>query len=133
MFAKTLDHFAGVAADKAAFSREAPASFFVSSMMAGAYVGIGIILIFTLGQQIEPALRSLVMGACFGIALTLVVFAGSDLFTGHTMFMTIGVARGSAGSSALARTWILSWLGNLAGSDRKSTRLNSSHVRISYA
>jgi nitrite transporter NirC len=116
MFAKTLDHFAGVAADKAAFSREAPASFFVSSMMAGAYVGIGIILIFTLGQQIETALRSLVMGACFGIALTLVVFAGSDLFTGHTMFMTIGVARGSAGTSALARTWILSWLGNLVGS-----------------
>ena len=33
------------------------------------------------------------MGACFGIALTLVVFAGSDLFTGHTMFMTVGLAR----------------------------------------
>jgi nitrite transporter NirC len=116
MFAKTLDHFAGVAADKATFSRETPASFFISSMMAGAYVGIGIILIFTLGQQIEPALRSLVMGACFGIALTLVVFAGSDLFTGHTMFMTIGVARGSTGPSALARTWIMTWVGNLFGS-----------------
>jgi len=116
MFAKTLDHFAGIAAEKATFSREAPAAFFVSSMMAGAYVGIGIILIFTLGQQIEPALRSLTMGACFGIALTLVVFAGSDLFTGHTMFMTIGVARGSAGASALARNWIVSWIGNLAGS-----------------
>ncbi|HLW91772.1 MAG TPA: formate/nitrite transporter family protein [Roseiarcus sp.] len=116
MFAKTLDHFAGVAAEKAAFSREAPVPFFISSMMAGAYVGIGIILIFTLGQQIEPALRSMVMGACFGIALTLVVFAGSDLFTGHTMFMTIGVARGSAGLSALARNWIVSWIGNLVGS-----------------
>src|SRR5580704_8224395 len=95
MFARTLDHFAEVAADKAAFSRETPLAFLVSSMMAGAYVGVGIILIFTLGQQIEPALRSLAMGACFGIALTLVVFAGSDLFTGYTMFMTIGVARGS--------------------------------------
>jgi nitrite transporter NirC len=116
MFSKTLDHFAGVASEKAAFSRETPVSFLISSMMAGAYVGIGIILIFTLGQQIEPALRSLVMGACFGIALTLVVFAGSDLFTGHTMFMTIGVARGSAGPSALVRTWALSWIGNLVGS-----------------
>jgi nitrite transporter len=116
MFAKTLDHFAGVAAEKAAFSRETPSSFLISAMMAGAYVGIGIILIFTLGQQIEPALRSLVMGACFGIALTLVVFAGSDLFTGHTMFMTIGVARGSASPSALARTWVMTWLGNLLGS-----------------
>ncbi len=63
MFTKTLDNFAQVAADKAAVSREQPLAFLVSSMMAGAYVGIGIILIFTLGQQIEPALRSLVMGA----------------------------------------------------------------------
>jgi len=116
MFAKTLDHFAQVAAEKAAFARDAPGAFLVSSMMAGAYVGIGIILIFTLGQQVEPALRSLVMGTCFGIALTLVVFAGSDLFTGHTMFMTIGVARGSCDLAALARTWILSWVGNLIGS-----------------
>jgi len=116
MFAKTLDHFAQVAAEKAAFARDTPGAFLVSSMMAGAYVGIGIILIFTLGQQVEPALRGLVMGSCFGIALTLVVFAGSDLFTGHTMFMTIGVARGSCDLAALARTWILSWVGNLIGS-----------------
>ncbi|MGO8798367.1 MAG: formate/nitrite transporter family protein [Roseiarcus sp.] len=116
MFAKTLDNFAAVAAEKAAYSRESPLAFFVSSMMAGAYVGIGIILIFGLGQQIEPALRSLTMGACFGIALTLVVFAGSDLFTGHTMFMTIGVARGSTDLAALSRNWALSWVGNLAGS-----------------
>ncbi len=116
MVAKTLDSFAETAAAKATFSRETPLAFLISSMMAGAYVGVGIILIFTLGQQIEPALRSLAMGACFGIALTLVVFAGSDLFTGHTMFMTIGVARGSTDVGALARTWVLSWLGNLAGS-----------------
>jgi nitrite transporter len=79
MVAKTLDSFAETAAAKATFSRETPLAFLISSMMAGAYVGVGIILIFTLGQQIEPALRSLAMGACFGIALTLVVFAGSDL------------------------------------------------------
>jgi nitrite transporter NirC len=116
MFSKTLDYFAQVAADKAAFSRDTPGSFFISSMMAGAYVGIGIILIFTLGQQIEPASRSLVMGACFGIALTLVVFAGADLFTGHAMYMTIGLARRSIDLAALGRSWGLSWVGNLVGS-----------------
>jgi nitrite transporter len=116
MYAKTLDHFAEVAAAKSAFSKGAPFAFLVSSAMAGAYVGVGIILIFTLGQQIEPALRSLTMGACFGIALTLVVFAGSDLFTGHTMFMTVGVARGATDVAALARNWVLSWIGNLIGS-----------------
>jgi nitrite transporter NirC len=116
MFSKTLDSFAQLAAEKAAFCRDSPLAFVISSMMAGAYVGIGIILIFTLGQQIEPSLRSLVMGGCFGIALTLVVFAGSDLFTGHTMFMTIGMARRTVDLAALARAWILCWIGNLLGS-----------------
>jgi len=116
MYSKTLDNFAEVAAAKAAFSRDEPLAFFISAMMAGAYVGIGIILIFTLGQQIDPSLRSLVMGACFGIALTLVIFAGSDLFTGHTLFMTVGLARGSSNWGALSRSWLLSWLGNLCGS-----------------
>jgi nitrite transporter NirC len=115
MFAKTLDDFAVLAAAKAAYSRDRPLAFFVSSMLAGAYVGIGIILIFTLGQQIEPAFRSLLMGSCFGIALTLVVFAGSDLFTGHTMFMTIGLACGTIDGAALIRAWTLCWIGNLAG------------------
>jgi len=116
MYTKTLDQFAETAAAKAAFSRSEPTGFLISSMMAGAYVGIGIILIFTLGQQIDPSLRSLVMGASFGIALTLVIFAGSDLFTGHTMFMTIGLARGTSDWSALGRSWVLTWVGNLAGS-----------------
>jgi nitrite transporter len=115
MFTKTLDDFAAIAAAKAAYSRDEPLAFFVSSMLAGAYVGIGIILMFTLGQQLEPAFRSLVMGSCFGIALTLVVFAGSELFTGHTMFMTIGFARGTVDGVALIRAWILCWIGNLAG------------------
>ncbi len=116
MYAKTLDAMADTAAAKAAFSRNAPLAFLVSAMMAGAYVGIGIILIFTLGQQLDPSFRSLVMGACFGIALTLVIFAGSDLFTGHTLFMTVGVARGSSDWRALGRNWALSWIGNLFGS-----------------
>ena len=116
MYSKTLDGFAEIAATKSAYSRDQPVAFLISSMLAGAYVGIGIILIFTLGQQIDPSLRSLVMGACFGIALTLVIFAGSDLFTGHTLFMTVGLARGSSDFAALLRNWALSWVGNLVGS-----------------
>jgi len=63
--------------------------------MAGAYVGLGIILIFTLGNLLDPTVRPLVMGATFGIALTLVIIAGSELFTGHTMFLTLGVKAGT--------------------------------------
>lgn len=93
MYLDTLDHFAGVAEKKAAVIRNHPLPFFVSAMMAGAYVGLGIILIFSVGATLDPAWRRLVMGASFGIALTLVIFAGSELFTGHTTFMTLGRLR----------------------------------------
>ncbi len=56
------------------------------------------------------------MGTSFGIALTLVIFAGSELFTGHTMFMTLGVMSRSVETTSLARTWAMSWVGNLIGS-----------------
>src|SRR5436190_18758412 len=115
MFLETVDQFATVATAKAAFLRRSPLGFWISSMMAGAYVGLGIILIFSVGSNVDPGIRPIVMGASFGIALTLVIFAGSDLFTGHTMFMSFGWLRGRTSLRDLAACWAASWAGNLAG------------------
>jgi nitrite transporter NirC len=115
MFLDTVDQFAAVAAAKAAFQRRSPLGFWISSMMAGAYVGLGIILIFCVGAAVDPGIRPVVMGASFGIALTLVIFAGSDLFTGHTMFMTFGWLRGRTDLRDLGASWLGTWAGNLAG------------------
>lgn len=115
MYLETVDHFAGVAEKRSAFLKRSPLGFWISSMMAGAYVGIGIILIFSVGSDADPGYRPLIMGASFGIALTLVVFAGSDLFTGHTMFMPLGLFRRRIGWGDLASAWTISWLGNLVG------------------
>jgi nitrite transporter len=115
MYLETVDHFAGVAAKRSDFLKRAPFGFWISSMMAGAYVGLGIILIFSVGSDADPGYRALIMGASFGIALTLVVFAGSDLFTGHTMFMPLGLLRRQIGWGELASAWSVSWLGNLVG------------------
>lgn len=115
MYIDTLDHFAALAANKAAAARASLPAFVVGAMMAGAYVGLGIILIFSVGATIDPAWQRLVMGASFGIALTLVVFAGAELYTGHTMVMPIGRLRDRIGMADLGRVWALSWGGNLAG------------------
>ena len=115
MYMDTVDHFARVAEKKAGLLKNNPTSFFIGSMMAGAYVGLGVILIFTLGAFVDPSVRKLVMGGAFGIALTLVVFAGSELFTGHTMFMSIGWLRGKTNGKDLAGSWSMTWLGNLTG------------------
>ncbi len=116
MYQKTLNLFAELAASKVRAMRTNLTGFFIASAMAGAYVGIGILLIFTIGQTIDPSVRALAMGASFGVALTLVVFAGSELFTGHTMFMTVGLLRGTVSISGLSASWAVTWIGNLAGS-----------------
>jgi nitrite transporter NirC len=115
MFIDTVDQFAKAAVAQAAFLHSSPVGFTISSMMAGAYVGLGIILIFCVGNAVDPSIRPIVMGASFGIALTLVIFAGSDLFTGHTMFMTHGWLQGRTGLRELGACWGLSWGGNLIG------------------
>lgn len=115
MYLETVDHFAEVAVKRGEFLKRSPLGFWISSMMAGAYVGLGIILIFSVGSDADPGYRALIMGGSFGIALTLVVFAGSDLFTGHTMFMPLGLLRRRIGWSELASSWAVSWLGNLVG------------------
>ena len=115
MYVETIDAFTKVAERKIAAMRESPGGFFVASMLAGAYVGIGIILIFILGNQAPPEFQKLVMGATFGIALTLVVIAGAELFTGHTMFMALRGYRGIGSVGDIAASWIMTWMGNLAG------------------
>jgi len=119
MYAKTIDHFAQTARKKADLWKSNPAGGFVSGMLAGLFIGLGMALIFAIGapfyDEHNPALK-LVMGASFGIALSLVIFAGSDLFTGNTMTMPIGAFRKTVSWPEALMVIGMSWVGNLAGS-----------------
>ncbi|MCP4316670.1 MAG: hypothetical protein GY789_11830 [Hyphomicrobiales bacterium] len=84
-------------------------------MMAGAYVGVGIVLILTLGHDAEPGSQKLIMGSLFGITLTLIVFAGAELFSGHIMYMTFGFFYRKVGALTVIKDWIFCWYGNLFG------------------
>ena len=116
MYQETIEKCAANASRIKNTARENPLSFWIGSLMAGAYVGLGIILIFTLGNLIDPAFRPLVMGATFGIALTLVIIAGAELYTGHTMFLTFGIKTGRLNTVQATSILLQSWTGNLIGS-----------------
>ncbi len=110
---------AATGAAKAAFLKRTPLGYLVASILAGLYVGFGIVLIFTVGAPFAgagSAAVKLVMGTSFGLALTLVVFAGSELFTGNVMFMSLGRLGGRASWPELLAVWGSSWIGNLLGS-----------------
>ena len=96
----TVDGFANMSVTKGEMAWRSTGKYFVLSMLAGAYVGFGILLIFTVGAQFASASSvavKMVMGCSFGIALTLVIFAGSELFTGNNMVMFIGALKGKCG------------------------------------
>lgn len=119
MYLNNVKAMSLLAVKKAAFLENAKLSYVVSAILAGAYIGLGIILIFSVGAPLAASksmfLKPL-MGASFGIALTLVVFAGSELFTGNNMIMTLGCLRKETSWPAAFKVWGFSWTGNLIGS-----------------
>lgn len=92
--------------------------YLLAAGLAGAYVGLGIILIFSVGAPFfasgSPA-TFMVMGMSFGIALTLVIFAGSELFTGNNMLYTISSLSGHTTWGLTMKNWVLVFIGNLLG------------------
>ena len=79
MYAESIDKFAKTGAHKAESIVRSPLAFLIGAAMAGAYIGFGDILMFSVGSHVDPAYVHLIMGAVFACALTIVVFAGSDL------------------------------------------------------
>ncbi|MDO4560037.1 MAG: formate/nitrite transporter family protein [bacterium] len=117
MFQEEFHAVASAAKSKSRFLGGNPLGYFVASMLAGVYVGFGILLIFTIGGALEGAAGTkVVMGLSFGIALSLVIIAGAELFTGNVFVMTAGYLQKNVGMGETLKLWLLCWFGNLFGS-----------------
>jgi nitrite transporter NirC len=119
MYTEAVQTLAGQAAAKMEAQKRSLVSHLVRSALAGMYVGAAIVLIFTIGGSLaaqSPGVVRLAMGVCFGGALTIVIFAGSELFTGSNLVLTLGVLCRKASLRDLLANWTWTWIGNLAGS-----------------
>ena len=115
----TVTKFFDIAEKKAGLLETSLRGYLILSALAGIYLGFGIVLIFTIGAPLAAAghpLTRLFMGASFGIALTLVVFAGAELFTGNNMFMTVAGLQGHVRWARIGKLFFWCYVGNLAGS-----------------
>lgn len=93
--------------------------YLVYAMMAGLYVGFGIMLAFTIGgilDSVNSPSTKMAMGASFGVALSLVVFAGAELFTGNNFVMTLGILNKKINFKECGKIWGMAYLGNFLGS-----------------
>lgn len=120
MFDNEINKMAEASEKKVGYMKRSPLGYLLLSMLAGAYVGFGIILIFAIGGPIAEAgggaYLKLIMGASFGVALSLVVFAGSELFTGNNMVAVVGALCGKTRIESIAKLFLLCYIGNLFGS-----------------
>ena len=115
----TIGVFSDTAVSKVNQYKTSKSKYFILTMMAGFFIGLGIILIFTIGGLLAPsgfAGTQIVMGVSFGIALSLVIMAGADLFTGNNMIMTIGTLEKKTSWLQSIQIWLFSYVGNFAGS-----------------
>lgn len=119
MHNETLEKLTIAAKNKINLLNSSKLKYMVSSAFAGLYVGIGILLIFTIGGLLTSAnspMTKIMMGVSFAIALSLVVMTGSELFTGNNMVMTAGTLNKGTNTKDLLKVWGYSYVGNLIGS-----------------
>jgi nitrite transporter NirC len=115
---EALHEQAATAAAKAQDVRS-PGRYLVSAMLAGAYVGVAVVLLLAVTGPLNAVASpwvKLIQGAVFGVALSLVVFAGSELSTGNMMTMVQGMSRRTVGAAAAIAVIVFSFVGNLVGS-----------------
>lgn len=98
------------------------------AIMGGMYIGFGGFGYILIGQtlgKIDIGLMKFLGASVFPVGLMLVVFTGSELFTGDTL-MTMAVMDKKISLLQMFRTWILVYLGNLIGSVVLAFAINKS-------
>lgn len=119
MFTETKNALSEMAIKKVSFFKKSISKYILASMLAGAYVGFGIFLIMTIGGIGEAnsfPFTKVLMGVSFGIALSLVIMSGSELFTGNNLILTVGALDKKITWKQTLNLWFFSFLGNLIGS-----------------
>lgn len=119
MHNETVLKLSNAARNKVEFLKKSKLKYLVSASFAGLYVGLGILLIFTIGGILSASsspFTKIIMGLSFAIALSLVIMTGTELFTGNNMVMTVGAMNKKVKGSEAVKIWTYSFLGNLIGS-----------------
>ncbi len=119
MYESDLSAVGATAKKKIDFMSHNLPGFFIMSMMAGLYIGIGSVFMGVIGGVMaaggSPATK-LVCGIIFSVGLCMVVTCGAELFTGNNLVMTIGAMTHTITWAETIKFWIICWLGNLCGS-----------------
>lgn len=116
MFEKEVNSLIEYGKGKKDFLENNFIGYFISAMLAGMFVGFGVLLSATVGAYLArtPG-EKVVMGLAFPIALSLVVMAKAELFTSTTFVMGISSMCKEIEWKQTLKSWLICYLGNWAG------------------
>lgn len=117
MYLKIVEHILhSFYAKKELFSHKG--KYFVAAILAGFFIGMGM-LIMGLSQSIfggfAIGISKLINGFVFSLALSLVVMAGGELFTGNILVSSMGVLEKQCSVVQAIQICCLSYVGNFVG------------------
>ena len=118
MYKREIDNLTHSAEVKIGLFNKSIAKYLTSAFLGSFFVSLGIMLIYTIGGTMHHAgieIYKILMGACFGVALSLVFMCGGDLFTSNAMIMTVGALEKKVSWLDALKIWVAVWVGNLIG------------------
>lgn len=118
MFKDEYQSVCNAAKGKLGLLEKSPLGYFVSSIVAGMFIALGGFVTFTLGAHLTAAgctITKPIMAFAFASALSLVVMAGAELFTGNNFVMAAGSFMGQVSWANTVKVWVVCYLGNLVG------------------
>lgn len=116
MFSQEFENVAAAAGSKTELLRTRPWTYLLASVLAGVFIGFGVILSNTAAAlTASSGLSRLVAGLTFAGGLSLVVFAGSELFTGNHFIIGSGILVGRVSVADGLKVLEMSMLGNWLG------------------
>jgi len=118
MYSQEFEAVTAAARGKTDLLKTRPWAYLLASILAGAFIGFGVILSNTAASlTASSGLSRLVSGLTFAGGLSLVVFAGGELFTGNHFVIGSGVLAGRVslgeGLKVLGLCMFGNWLGSI--------------------
>lgn len=131
MYKETVENLAYSSEVKLSMFKKSKFQYAVSSAMAGAFIGMGILIMslsIAIFGRYENGIANLINGVVFTCALSLVMFAGGDLFTGNILLHSQGALQKKISSSDATLISLTSWFGNLIGAIFLSFLFFETHI-----
>ena len=119
MFRNEYEALCSAAAAKSALLRGNPVGYIMASMVAGMFISFGGFIAMSIGGICTDSgctITKFLVSLTFAAALSLVVMAGSELFTGNNLVLGAAALRRQMKWSTVIGMWTVCWIGNLIGS-----------------